>query len=1064
MASGICARQRPPFFRTAAPGLDFFTQSANTALPHAHRTFLWFLVLSTWLAWIAAQLIVPGPGAILAALLPALATLLLVGAQSPLRASTRERVPRWLVTLDANQHVFHGLNAAANELALDRVAAGSLARLFTPPGDQAQTMQVSAADGETRWVELRLNCDPADVDGPWEVMGIDVTHRMGAMAAARQLEHDVNEALSCRFHVLYRLDYLRQGYDYISPVAAKVVGIPVDELTADGGVLKVHALIPPTDLERIRAQVRAAVTESDSPYADCNLEYRLRDSRGHIRWFRDSLRVMLDENRRMTHVTGAILEITETRMTSEHLRVTLQSIGDGVISTDAAGRISFINPRAIALTGWPESEALGRPVADVLQLSDTVRNTPLTCPVDIVLREGRMIRLTEAINLRSRDGNRIPVTDSTAPIQMDGDPMPQGAVVVLRDERETRASLQRLHESEARYRTLVESSPVGIFHFDQYLGITFLNNRFAEILRTTSGALIGSSIGKLADQSIMPAILAALRGQMGRYEGPYAMADDDEEIRLAIRTAPVFDADGKVMGGVGIVEDYTAKHAAEQRLRESETRYALAMRGTNEGLWDWNPLTKELFLSSRLMVLLGEPPEAIRTTSDAWLTRIHPDDRDVYYARMVAHLKGETNHFEFEFQLATKSGEYRWFRSRGVAQRDDNGLAYRMVGSIGDITAGKRAQMQLTNELAFSRTLVESLPVGLCVARRDGTLTMLNQVFARLAGISSRDLREMTVPTLIVPDDRPVIAQRMERAFEEGSAWAETQIQHSDGHTVPIHFLARRVVLYETDQLLCIATDISERKKAEEKMRGLNRELERRVDDRTAQLAAAVKELEAFSYSVSHDLRSPLRAIDGYTRIIRDDYHAAFSTEAHTLFSRMLAAVARMSELIDDLLELSRVSRRPLRRAPLNLSDTARVVTAELAQRHPDHHVTVEIEEDLNVVADAKLLQIAIENLLGNAWKFTAKQPDARVRFHRFTENDEIVFCVEDNGAGFDMRYADKLFGAFQRLHTDRDFEGTGIGLATVARIIQRHGGRVWAVGEPDQGARFYFTLGEADA
>jgi PAS domain S-box-containing protein len=1032
-------------------------------VPHVKRTLLWFLIAIAWLTWMAAQVIVPGPGALLATLFPALATVMLLGRHSPIDGVRHERVPRWRVTRTDGGLVFSPLNPAADVLKPETQDVAHIGRLFAAPAHAPQTVKLRAPDGSIRWLELHLNSAPPGEDGPWEVIGVDVTERHAMLAGLHQLQRDVDEALSCRFHVLYRLDYVRQGYDYISPVAATVVGIALDELRADGGVLKVHALIPPTDLERIRAQVRAAVAASDEPFADCNLEYRLRDSNGHIRWFRDSLRVMFDADRQTTHVTGAILEITETRMTSEHLRVTLQSIGDGVISTDADGRISFINPRAIALTGWPESEALGRPVSDVLQLSDTVRNTPLACPVDVVLREGRMIRFAEAINLRSRDGSRIPVTDSTAPIQMEGDLVPQGAVVVLRDERETRASLQRLHESEARYRTLVESSPVGIFHFDQYLGITFLNSRFAEILHTTSAALIGSSIGKLADQSIMPSILAALRGQLGRYEGPYVMAADGEEIRLSIRTAPVFDADGKVMGGVGIVEDNTAKYAAEQRLRESETRYALAMRGTNEGLWDWNPLTKELFLSSRLMVLLGDPPEAIRTTSDAWLTRIHPDDRDVYYARMIAHLKGETNHFEFEFQLATKSGEYRWFRSRGVAQRDDNGLAYRMVGSIGDITAGKRAQMQLTNELAFSRTLVESLPVGLCVARRDGTLTMLNQVFARLAGISSRDLREVTVPDLILPDDRPVISQRMERAFEEGSAWTETRIQRHDGHTVPVHFLVRRVVLYETEQLLCIATDISERKKAEEKMRGLNRELERRVDDRTAQLAAAVKELEAFSYSVSHDLRSPLRAIDGYTRIIRDDYRAAFSPEAHTLFSRMLAAVARMSELIDDLLELSRVSRRPLRRTAIDLSDTARMVAAELAQRDPERKVTMEIEDDLHVVADAKLLQIAIENLLGNAWKFTAKQPDARVRFHRFIDHGETVFCVEDNGAGFDMRYADKLFGAFQRLHTDRDFEGTGIGLATVARIIQRHGGRVWAVGEPDQGARFYFTLGEAD-
>jgi hypothetical protein len=196
-------------------------------LPHANRTLLWFLVLSAWLAWIAAQIIVPGPGALLAALLPALATTLLVGAQSPLRTSARERIPRWRVTRDGNQHIFHGLNAAADDLTPGRLPAHILEQLFTPPADHIQTIQINATDGRTIWLELRLNSDPIDVDGPWEVMGIDVTHRMGAVAAARQLQRDVDEALSCRFHVLYRLDYARQGYDYISPVVATVVGLRI---------------------------------------------------------------------------------------------------------------------------------------------------------------------------------------------------------------------------------------------------------------------------------------------------------------------------------------------------------------------------------------------------------------------------------------------------------------------------------------------------------------------------------------------------------------------------------------------------------------------------------------------------------------------------------------------------------------------------------------------------------------------------------------------------------------------------------------------------------------------
>ena len=877
------------------------------------------------------------------------------------------------------------------------------------------------------------------------------------------LARDVEEALACRGHILYRLDLRRRASDYISPNVETLIGVPDTALLRDGGSAHIRSRIPPSDAEQIRHRIREALAKTPDGPCDVELEYRLRDTQGQTRWLRDSVRLVRDATGRVCHTTGAAIEITATKTAEQRARVTLRAIDDAVMATDASGRITLFNPGAVALTGWQEDEALGHPLDRVLRFAPTIDNRPAALPVDTVLKTGTAMRSPESMMLSTRAGQLIPVLDSTAPIQMSGDPTPVGAVIVLRDARASSESLRRLNESEARYRTLVESSPVGIFHFAREHRITFVNSRFSDILERRAEQLVGLDLRSLADAAVLPAVRAALEGHQGRYEGPYHDASSNRDIRFSIRTAPVFDTHGKVVGGVGIVEDYTAKYDAERKLRESETRYALAMRGTNEGLWDWNPLTMELFLSSRLMALLGEAAESLRTTSDAWLARMHPDDRDVYYLRMVAHLKGETQHFELEFRMATHDGSYRWFRSRGIAQRDDTGNAYRMVGSMGDITARKRAEMQLTNELAFSRTLVDSLPVGLCVARRDGALTLLNPYFGRLTGYTIDDLGALTVTDLIIPEDRPLIQQRLERAYDEGAAWAETQIESRDGRHLPVSFLARRVTLHDIDQLLCIATDISERKNAEQQMRNLNRELESRVADRTAQLAAAVKELETFSYSVSHDLRSPLRAIDGYARIIRDDYREAFTQEAHVLFERMLAAVSRMSDLIDDLLELSRVSRRPLNRTRIDLSDMANTVLAALAQSQPQRQVSTRIDPNLRVVADAKLLQIAVENLLGNAWKFTAKRADPQIRLSRVQAKDETVFCVEDNGAGFDMRYADKLFGPFQRLHTDRDFEGTGIGLATVSRIIQRHGGRVWAEGEVDKGARFYFTLGDID-
>lgn len=257
-----------------------------------------------------------------------------------------------------------------------------------------------------------------------------------------------------------------------------------------------------------------------------------------------------------------------------------------------------------------------------------------------------------------------------------------------------------------------------------------------------------------------------------------------------------------------------------------------------------------------------------------------------------------------------------------------------------------------------------------------------------------------------------------------------------------------------------IGEDITERLQATRELRRLNRELEARVARRTAELSAANAELEAFAYSVSHDLRAPLRSIDGFSQALLEDYAERLDTEGHAHLSRVRRASQRMGTLIQALLEMSRHSRGPMQRSTLNLAALAREVAEELRTRHPAQPVSFEVPARLLVEGDPRLLRVVLDNLLGNAWKYSSGQPDPRVELGVREQDGTAVYFVRDNGTGFDMCYADKLFGAFQRLHDEAEFEGTGIGLATVQRIVHRHGGRIWAEAEPDSGACFYFTLG----
>lgn len=236
-------------------------------------------------------------------------------------------------------------------------------------------------------------------------------------------------------------------------------------------------------------------------------------------------------------------------------------------------------------------------------------------------------------------------------------------------------------------------------------------------------------------------------------------------------------------------------------------------------------------------------------------------------------------------------------------------------------------------------------------------------------------------------------------------------------------------------------------------------EANRRIEANNLQLSTLNKELESFSYSVSHDLRAPLRSIDGFSQVLLEDYGEQLPPEAVGYLDRVRAATQRMSILIDDLLNLSRVSRAPMRSEKVELSELAEAIARELAQGHPSRRVEFRIEPGIAVHGDPPLLRALLENLLGNAWKYTAKHERAVIAFGRESRDDGPVYFVRDDGAGFDPRYVERLFGAFQRLHADSEFPGTGVGLATVQRIVRRHGGEVWAEGAVEKGATFYFRL-----
>lgn len=365
---------------------------------------------------------------------------------------------------------------------------------------------------------------------------------------------------------------------------------------------------------------------------------------------------------------------------------------------------------------------------------------------------------------------------------------------------------------------------------------------------------------------------------------------------------------------------------------------------------------------------------------------------------------------------------------------------------------------------AYLRAMMDSFPYQIWLKDTQGRFLAVNEPLVRacgqpgahaIIGKTDSDIWPPERAQQYQAEDREVMDCIVSRQFERrtgeqgGQRWEEVfkaQVLDDDGRLLGTVGLAR---------------DITERKHAEQQVQDLTRTLERRVRERTAELEASNKELESFSYSVSHDLRAPLRTIDGWSLALMEDYGDRLDNQGLQYLRRVRVQAQYMAEVIDNLIKLARVTRSEMHRATVSLSELAAECLAELQRMEPERSVACIVRPGLKATGDAVLLSIALQNLLGNAWKFTGKAARARVEFGQETTSEGDAFYVRDNGAGFDMAYAKRLFTAFHRLHGAADFPGSGIGLATVQRIIQRHGGRIWAQAREGHGATFYFTLGE---
>jgi PAS domain S-box-containing protein len=736
----------------------------------------------------------------------------------------------------------------------------------------------------------------------------------------------------------------------------------------------------------------------------------------------------------------------------------LEAALDAIITIDHEGKILEFNPAAETMFGYARSEAIGREMAELI-LPPSMRDRHRQ-GLARYLATGNGAVLGKRIEMPAlrADGTEFSVELAISRIPTEGAPMFTG---YLRDITERRRHEQEQQAVMASARCLLWYANVcDSGRDDLHWDFRPVNEEAAQsflplsIPPDKSYAIAWSESRLLEDKARMDAYAKQAVREGRSYTQEFRCRNAHGEVRW-LREDVRIEPDGpQRWRAVGVTTDITERKQAEQALRESETLYRTLGEAVPDFVWAHGP-GDSWYVNQRWREYTGltqDPPEWLPTD-----VLHHPDD----YPRLVeiwsaARDKGEP--YEAEFRFRRHDGVYRWFMARAVPVKDEDGQIVQWIGTTTDIHERKQAEEALSRLAA----IVEFSDDAITGKTVDGMIMSWNAAAERLYGYSAEEVIGRRISLLVAPDrpdEVPQILERIQRG--EGVDHFETVRVRKDGTLVDVSltFSPIRDAAGAITGISTIARDITARKRDEAEIQRLNETLERRVVERTAQLEEANKELEAFSYSVSHDLRAPLRHLSGFAEML-EKRSAALLDETGLRYLQTIRQSARHAGvLVDDLLAFSRMGRTDMRCARVNIQELVEQVRRDVEPEGEGRTICWGIGALPEVSGDPAMLRLVLRNLMSNAIKYTRPRSEAEVGIGCEEQAGETVFWVRDNGVGFDMQYVDKLFGVFQRLHSTDQFEGTGIGLANVRRIIQRHGGRTWAEGTVDGGATFYFSL-----
>ncbi len=692
----------------------------------------------------------------------------------------------------------------------------------------------------------------------------------------------------------------------------------------------------------------------------------------------------------------------------------------------------------------------------------------------------------ETVLLRS-DGSTIHAELNAGLITLEGNP---ADLVMVRNVTERRHMEEALRESEERFRSLVENINEVIFTTDMRGVITYIS----PVIEHMSGFKVKEIIGKPFRRFVHPGDLPGLQANIRRgMEGlpepvEIRVYNNEGSVRHVLVSNSVISKEGKLIGITGVLTDISERKRAEL-IQSSVYKIsdAVTRTGNLQELYGRiHSIVAEMMPSENFYIALydtandqisfpyfvdqyDETPDPIppgKTLTGYVLRKgkpllASPEKFDELYAEGEVERVGSVPIDWLGVPLRTRGSTIGVL----VVQSYTEGLRYGeeekdilmfVSSQVAMAIERKRAEEELREQEEKFRKLYELSNDMIFLHEPDGGIIDVNIKALELLNYSRGDLLKMTFQDLLPAEERSELGSAIARLGRNRSLRVEVNLMRKDGRTIPSDVSAILTEVGGRMMIQSIARDITERHRSDRDAISYRE----RLEEQTRLLSNTNRELKAFAYSVSHDLKKPLRHIDGYCQILEEECTNQLDVQAREYLGRVRGAIDRMHKLIDDLLKLSQMSGIELQRSEVNITDLARGVAEGLKQEDPDRQVEFVIEDGLSAAADPQMMCLVLENLLGNAWKFTSKMERAKIELGLEKGEQRGVFFVRDNGAGFDQNLVGELFSPFRRLHREGEFEGSGIGLATVQRIIHRHDGFIWAKGEPDLGATFYFTLG----